>query len=60
MAKARAIAGYMLKGSYPHKFFHSPVYAVRIAESEQVQCNILPCAEIPEHILHELDKLANR
>lgn len=58
--RTEIIAGYMLKGSYPHKFFHSPVYAVRVGEGEQVECNILPCADVPEDILHELDKLANR
>jgi hypothetical protein len=54
------LAGYMLKGSYHHKFFHSPVYAVRVRDDEEIQCNILRCADLPDDVMHELEKLANR
>lgn len=55
------LAGYMLKGSYHHKFFHSPVYAVRVPDDEKIQCNILRCADIPDDdVMQELEKLANR
>jgi hypothetical protein len=54
------LAGYMLKGSYHHKFFHSPVYAVRAADGEKIQCNILRCGDIPADVLHELERLSNR
>jgi hypothetical protein len=55
------LAGYMLKGSYHHKFFHSPVYAVRVPDDEEIQCNILRCADIPDDdVMQELEKLANR
>lgn len=54
------LAGYMLKGSYHHKFFHSPVYAVRAADGEEIQCNILRCGDIPADVMHELERLSNR
>ena len=54
------LAGYMLKGSYRHKFYHSPVYALRVSETTNVQCNILRCTDIPAHVLEELEALSNR
>jgi hypothetical protein len=54
------LAGYMLKGSYRHKFYHSPVYATRVSEAVEVQCNILRCADIPAHVMEELEALSHR
>ena len=54
------MAGYMLKGSYRHKFFHSPVYATRVPDTANVQCNILRCDDIPSHVMEELEALSHR
>jgi hypothetical protein len=58
--QTQILAGYMLKGSYHQKFFHSPVYAVRAADGEEIQCNILRCGDIPADVVHELERLSNR
>jgi hypothetical protein len=58
--KTEVMAGYMLKGSYKHKFFHSPVYAVRVDDDKDVECNILRCGDISGDVLHELDALSDR
>jgi hypothetical protein len=58
--KTEVLAGHMLKGSLRHKYYHSPVYAVRVPADKDVECNILPCSRISEHVMHELDALSNR
>jgi hypothetical protein len=54
------LAGYMLKGSFRHKFYHSPVYAVRVPREKPVECNILRCEDVPAHVMVELEELSNR
>ena len=58
--KTDIMSGYMLKGSYLHGYFHSPVYAMRRADDEDVPCNILTRSNISDNILYELDKLTDR
>ena len=58
--QTEALSGYMLKGSHKQKFFHSPVYAIRVPDNRNVECNIVRCADVPEHLLHELETLSNR
>ena len=40
--QTEVLAGYMLKGSYGHKFYHSPVYAVRVPKEKPVSA--ISCA----------------
>ena len=58
--QTEVLAGHMLKGSFRHKFYHSPFYAVRVPDTTDVQCNILRCTDIPPHVLEELEALSNR
>jgi len=41
--QVHVLSGHMLKGSRTRKFFHSPVYAVRVPDGEDVECNIVRC-----------------
>jgi len=56
----KVYAGYMLKGSLQQKFFHSPVYAVRVPDGRAVDCNILRCEDTPAHVMDELEALSSR
>jgi hypothetical protein len=58
--ETKVLSGHMLKGSHNRKYFHSPVYAVRVAPDKDVERNILPCEDVPPHVMHELDALADR
>jgi hypothetical protein len=58
--QTEVLAGHMLKGSERHKFFHSPVYAERVPADQDVECNILPCSGVSEHVMQELEALSNR
>lgn len=54
------MTGYMLKGHARKKFFHSPVYAVRVDDGADVECNIFACEQILPPIRQELEALAKR
>ena len=54
------IAAYMLKGSYKDKFFRFPVYAIRVPDKHDVECDIYRCEEIEPDILEELEALERR
>jgi hypothetical protein len=54
------IAGYMLKGSPMLGFYRSALYAVRVPDGEDVECNIFRCEKIPPHVLHELETIENK
>jgi hypothetical protein len=41
-------------------FYRSAVYAVRVPNAEDVECNIVRCDEIPSHILHKLEALEKK
>jgi hypothetical protein len=58
--QTEVMAGYMLKGSLRHKFFRSPVYAVRVSADKPVDYNILRREEIPANVLQELEALSKR
>ncbi len=53
--RVKFMKGYMLKGSYDDTYFHSPVYALRDDDGE-ITPNILRPADVPAHILTELNK----
>jgi hypothetical protein len=54
------LSGHMLKGSHNRKYFHSPVYAVRVPADKDFECNILRCEDVPAPVMHELEALAKR
>jgi hypothetical protein len=58
--ETKVLSGHMLKGSHNRKYFHSPVYAVRVPADKDVGRNILRCEDVPAHVMHELDALADR
>jgi hypothetical protein len=59
--ETKVLSGHMLKGSENRKYFHSPVYAVRVAADKDVECNILRCEDVkPPGVMHELDALGKR
>ena len=58
--ETKVLSGYMLKGSHKLKYFHSPVYAVRISGDKDVECDILRCEDVKPHVMHELDILADK
>jgi hypothetical protein len=54
------LSGHMLKGSHTRKYFHSPVYAVRVPADKDFERNILRCENIEPNVMHELDALGKR
>ena len=58
--QTQVLSGHMLKGSHNRKYFHSPVYAVRVPADKDVGRNILRCEDVSPHVMHELDALAKR
>ena len=53
--QSKVLSGHMLKGSHNRKYFHSPVYAVRVPADKDVERNILRCEDVSAHVMHELD-----
>lgn len=58
--QTEVLSGHMLKGSHNRKYFHSPVYAVRVPDDKDFERNILRCEDVPPNVMHELDALGKR
>ena len=58
--QTEVLSGHMLKGSHNRKYFHSPVYAVRVPADKDVERDILRCEDVKPDVMHELDALAKR
>ena len=56
LARTSWMSGYMLKPEDGARCFHSPVYAERTRDGNEVNCNVVARSEIDPRILRELDR----